>query len=144
MDGQDGDTDWYVAEYGVTTFDQVLAALVAGKFVVAYDPTYIGHASKPLFATYGPYGSASGYIYFSSPAYYAEDSAGHSKIDIHTLEYGTNTWSRLVQVEIPLEPSDIGAIDSNQGSGNAGKFMVVGSDGNITAVTMQTWQGGSY
>lgn len=39
---------------------------------------------------------------------------------------------------------DSGKLDIAQGAGNAGKFMVVGSDGNITAVTMQTWQGGSY
>ena len=31
-----------------------------------------------------------------------------------------------------------------QGAANAGKFLVVGSDGNIEAVTMQTWQGGNY
>ena len=39
---------------------------------------------------------------------------------------------------------DSGKLDIAQGAGNAGKFMVVGSDGNITSVTMQTWQGGSY
>lgn len=35
-------------------------------------------------------------------------------------------------------------LDANQGAANAGKFMVVGNDGNITAVTMTAWQGGSY
>ena len=40
--------------------------------------------------------------------------------------------------------TNIGALGVNQGTANAGKFIVVGSDGNITAVTMQTWQGGSY
>ena len=37
-----------------------------------------------------------------------------------------------------------GKLDKSQGAANAGKFMVVGSDGNITAVTMTAWQGGSY
>ncbi len=37
-----------------------------------------------------------------------------------------------------------GKQDKNMGSGNAGKFLVVGSDGNITAVSMSAWQGGSY
>lgn len=35
-------------------------------------------------------------------------------------------------------------LDKNLGSANAGKFLVVGSDGNITTVTMTAWQAGSY
>ncbi len=35
-------------------------------------------------------------------------------------------------------------LDTNQGTAHAGKFLVVGSDGNITAVTMTAWSGGSY
>lgn len=35
-------------------------------------------------------------------------------------------------------------LDVNQGSSNAGKFLVVGSNGDVTPVTMQSWQGGSY
>lgn len=37
-----------------------------------------------------------------------------------------------------------GKVDKNQGTANAGKFLVVGSDGNVTVVTMTAWQGGSY
>ena len=37
-----------------------------------------------------------------------------------------------------------GKVDTNQGSGNAGKFLVVGSDGYVTVVTLATWQGGDY
>lgn len=35
-------------------------------------------------------------------------------------------------------------LDKDQGSDNAGKFLLVGNDGKITLVTMQAWQGGSY
>ena len=35
-------------------------------------------------------------------------------------------------------------VAKNQGSANAGKFLVVGSDGNVTTVTMDAWQGGLY
>lgn len=35
-------------------------------------------------------------------------------------------------------------LDKAQGVANAGKFLVVGSDGNITTVTMSAWQGGNY
>lgn len=45
---------------------------------------------------------------------------------------------------IPSSASDVGAIAANQGSGNAGKFMVVGNDGIVVPVTMAVWQGGSY
>jgi hypothetical protein len=37
-----------------------------------------------------------------------------------------------------------GKLDKSQGVEHAGEFCVVGSDGNITTVTMQIWQGGSY
>ncbi len=35
-------------------------------------------------------------------------------------------------------------LDVAQGSANAGKFLVVGSDGDITTVTLTEWSGGSY
>lgn len=35
-------------------------------------------------------------------------------------------------------------LNANQGSGNAGKFMVVNSSGIIEPVAMASWQGGSY
>lgn len=37
-----------------------------------------------------------------------------------------------------------GKLAANQGAGNAGKFMIVGSDGIVTPVAMSVWQGGSY
>ena len=48
------------------------------------------------------------------------------------------------QTEAQVQTAISGKLDTNQGAANAGKFMVVGSDGNITAVTMSAWQGGSY
>ena len=39
---------------------------------------------------------------------------------------------------------DAGKLSIAQGSGNAGKFVVVGSDGDLTLVTLATWQGGIY
>lgn len=37
-----------------------------------------------------------------------------------------------------------GKLDKAQGVAHAGEFCVVGSDGNITTVSMTAWQGGSY
>ena len=35
-------------------------------------------------------------------------------------------------------------LDKAQGVAHAGEFLVVGSDGNVTTVTMTAWQGGSF
>ena len=40
--------------------------------------------------------------------------------------------------------NDSGFITSLQGVENAGKFLVVGNDGNITLKTLEAWQGGNY
>lgn len=45
---------------------------------------------------------------------------------------------------VVLDASDVGAVAISQGVSHAGEFCVVGSDGNITTVTMTAWQGGSY
>lgn len=45
---------------------------------------------------------------------------------------------------IPSSASDVGAVAANQGSGNAGKFLIVGNDGTVAPVTMAAWSGGSY
>ena len=37
-----------------------------------------------------------------------------------------------------------GKVSVSQGAANAGKFLIVGSDGNIMPVAMSAWQGGSY
>lgn len=40
--------------------------------------------------------------------------------------------------------SEVGAVASNQGIANAGKFLIVGNDGTVVPVTMTAWQGGAY
>ena len=37
-----------------------------------------------------------------------------------------------------------GKVSVSQGTANAGKFLIVGSDGNVAPVAMTAWQGGSY
>lgn len=50
----------------------------------------------------------------------------------------------ITVTEVPIHQDISGKLDKAQGVANAGKFLVVGSDGNITAVTMTAWQGGNY
>ena len=35
-------------------------------------------------------------------------------------------------------------LDKAQGAANAGKFLVVGENGNVTLATLTAWQGGNY
>lgn len=55
-----------------------------------------------------------------------------------------NGQTGAVSLSIPATASDVGAVAVAQGVGHAGEFCVVGSDGNITTMTLSTWQGGSY
>ncbi|MBR3474225.1 MAG: hypothetical protein IKH34_04060 [Oscillospiraceae bacterium] len=69
-----------------------------------------------------------------------------------------NGQTGAVSLSIPTKTSDLqndsgfltqhqdisGKLDVAQGSGNAGKILVVGNDGNVAAVTMTAWQGGNY
>ena len=55
-----------------------------------------------------------------------------------------NGSTGAVSLSIPSSASDVGAVAVAQGVGHAGEFCVVGSDGNITTMTLSTWQGGSY
>ena len=51
-------------------------------------------------------------------------------------------------ITVPTKTSELtndsGFITSAQGVENAGKFLVVGNDGNITLKTLEVWQGGNY
>lgn len=40
--------------------------------------------------------------------------------------------------------AEVGAVDKQQGTANAGKFLVVGTDGNVAVRTLTEWGGGSY
>lgn len=55
-----------------------------------------------------------------------------------------NGQTGAVSLSIPSSASDVGAVALSQGVGHAGEFLVVGSNGNVTTVTLSTWQGGSY
>ena len=53
-------------------------------------------------------------------------------------------YSRGDHVHPMPSASDVGAVAVAQGVGHAGEFLVVGSNGNVTTMTLSTWQGGSY
>ena len=63
--------------------------------------------------------------------------------DYATFVY-SGSYYHLVSIDRIPTAADVGAVAANQGSGNAGKFLVVGNDGIVVPVTMAVWQGGSY
>ncbi len=68
-----------------------------------------------------------------------------SYLNIITSGSALNTWS-YTSVDFASDIADLAAnkLNKNLGTAHAGEFLVVGSDGNITTVTMTAWQGGSY
>ena len=46
--------------------------------------------------------------------------------------------------DVVLNATDVGAVASSQGSGNAGKFLIVNSQGIVEPIAMTAWSGGSY
>ena len=63
--------------------------------------------------------------------------------DYATFVY-SGSYYHLVSIDRIPTAADVGAVAADQGSGNAGKFLVVGNDGIVVPVTMAVWQGGSY
>lgn len=55
-----------------------------------------------------------------------------------------NGQTGAVTLSIPSTASDVGAVAVAQGVAHAGEFVVVGSDGNVTTMSLSTWSAGSY
>lgn len=71
----------------------------------------------------------------ASPAFSGTPTAPTASAGTNTTQIATTAF---VQTAVG------GRVASNQGTANAGKFLVVGNDGIVAPVTMQTWSGGSY
>lgn len=61
-----------------------------------------------------------------------------------TSAHAAGAWSDSHATQVKLVDEVQNKVNANQGTANAGKFLVVGSDGIVTPVTMQAWSGGSY
>ena len=158
----------FLAHYGSTTADEIYEASADGKVCILtymfpgtiYYLTWLGQE-----AVLGPEGTA-----FEKAAVFTalngDEKTETEVVGAHwssfsTVKYarsasptftgtpkaptaasGTNTTQLATTAFVQRETS--GKQDKNLGTANAGKFLVVGSDGNITAVTMTAWQGGSF
>lgn len=94
-------------------------------------------ASAETWNAKGTYSKPSGGIPKSDLAAAVQDSLGKADTALQSVPSTYRTAAAQDTI-------DAGKIDKNQGSANAGKFLVVGADGIVAPVTMQTWQGGNY
>ena len=148
----------FIATYGTTTKAQILAALQANKFVVCKRTDSDNDFYFPLL-----WASDDGGYYFSAVTYEkvmwvsyenAWDYYEFPRVDLQTTGLPANlgtasrgsatTAARADHVHAMPTAANVGAVAVAQGVAHAGEFVVVGSDGNITTVTMTAWQGGNY
>lgn len=145
--GGGGTSDLFWCTYGVTTYTEVAEALNSNKLpVVMYgDTLYVFSENDD---------PSSEYLF---------TSATNTAIYTLSLSAVSDTWSALFVVyekqsnkasSIESTSTNVQyagakavydfAVAKNQGIANAGKFLVVGNDGNVTTATISQWSGGNY
>jgi hypothetical protein len=154
--GGGGDSEVFLATYGTTTNDEIEAAYQAGKEVlcimtVASKGDYVLPLSLRIDSTNHAFAIATDGSIVSavcSADSWTTDNYVLPIAQAFTLPLMNGTASRgsaaMYARSDHVHPSDTSRLAVNQGTANAGKFLVVGSDGNITTVSMTAWQGGSY
>ena len=93
----------------------------------------------------GTYSKPSGGIPASDLASAVQTSLGKADTALQSAPVtSVNGQTGAVTLTIPTTASDVGAVAVAQGVAHAGEFVVVGSDGNVTTMTLSTWSAGSY
>ena len=72
--------------------------------------------------------------------YFLPKTVGSTNNGYDEFIYAQNAWEWVGKTDVDLS----GKLDIDQGSTNAGKFLVVGDDGRISLLTLSEWKGGSY
>lgn len=121
------------ATYNVTTEAEVTAAVAVGKAVMLRNGDELFYLTKK--EAMGPSGTA--WIFVS-----ARTNGGNT--DFRWTFVSGTYWNVFGSFKPTYTASEVGAVAANQGSGNARKFLVVGSDGVVIPVAMSVWQGGNY
>lgn len=148
------ETQVFVATYGTTTNAQIEAAYQAGKIcVVNYNGKYYVLTERTSATRHFFTAARINTIYSvncDNDVWATTSKAIVSKSDNLPQALGTASAGNGASVarDDHVHPmpsaSDVGAVAVAQGVAHAGEFVVVGSDGNITTVTMTAWSGGSY
>ena len=78
------------------------------------------------------------------------DKSGYLSVNVpwentHTITgVKGNSESSYRTGNVNITAANVGAVALSQGTNNAGKFLIVNSSGNVEAISMSVWQGGSY
>lgn len=143
------------ATYGTTTSAQINAADSAGKIVLCKrnGSVYAMVFNEENYALFTCVDSDSKTVYslicnestWSNSSLAIPYPSSATPQALGTAAAGSSSdYSRADHVHAKPSASDVGAVAVAQGVAHAGEFCVVGSDGNITTMTLSTWQGGSY
>lgn len=114
------------------TFAQIAAAIAAGTQVVmlgSVGGTPIAQGCDILLSTDGV-------------RYYIEFWIRWGRNNWYRIEHDSN--DSITMLNGSIEASDVGAVAVAQGVSHAGEFVVVGSDGDVTTMSLSTWSAGSY
>ena len=110
------------------TFAQITAAIAAGKQVVM------------LLSVAGtPFGQASSFLNFPTEIQVWVRLGPNTRYQISHSDDNTVSVDEFTENAAWIE-----AVADNQGVSHAGEFLVVGSNGYVTTMTLSTWQGGNY
>ena len=127
---------------GAQSFD-VMDGEDAGGSTITVDSALSSTSENPVqnkvvkAAVDGKYTKPSGGIPASDLASAVQTSLGKADTALQSVPSTYRTAAAQDTI-------DAGKLAADQGAGNAGKFMVVGNDGVVVPITMQTWQGGSF
>lgn len=75
------------------------------------------------------------------------ETAVENYLETHPIEFpvtSVNGQTGAVNITVPSVAADVGAVASNQGSENAGKFLTVANDGSVQPTAISTWEAGNY
>lgn len=127
MDGAPGQDATFWATKDVTTSEEIEEAYQSKKLVVCeiarriYTMIRRQSAARHEFSCIDTIGGAT---------------------TVHSFEVYADSWGAIVDKDVGS--SDTSKLDKDQGLANAGKVMVVGSDGIIAPETAYLWTGGTY
>lgn len=151
-----GSTEVFWATYNSTTSSEIEAAYQAGKIVACLNSErcyYLINRESATLHRFFSYSGSDNYVRLLTCNNNSWSAGSRSVASASTTlpeplgvaSYGSgSSYARSNHVHAMPSASNVGAVAVAQGVGHAGEFLVVGSDGNVTTVTLATWQGGSY
>ena len=146
----------FIAVYGTATSAQIEAAYQAGclcvcKYNNGYYPlsardSATKHSFGGVYSTIETHMICDNDTWTTGTKTFAESNAvptAYGSFPTMDGNAATGSSTKFARGD-HVHPSDTSRIAADQGIANAGKFLIVGSDGIVVPTTLASWQGGSY